>query len=79
MDALMIPYAINEHTTHVFPIKFFESLATGKPVIMTPLPSVSDYEDTYLASTPEEMTHHINTCLTTENTRRDPQIALAKV
>jgi glycosyltransferase involved in cell wall biosynthesis len=39
MDVLMIPYLRSTHTEHVFPIKFFECLATGKPVVVTPLPA----------------------------------------
>lgn len=40
MDVCVIPYAVTEHTTSVFPIKFFEFLASGKPVVVTPLPSL---------------------------------------
>jgi glycosyltransferase involved in cell wall biosynthesis len=42
-DVLIIPYLINEVTRNVFPIKFFEYLATGKPVVATALPSLADY------------------------------------
>ncbi len=35
MDALCIPYAINEFTRGVIPAKLYECLATGKPVIAT--------------------------------------------
>jgi len=40
MDVCIIPYAVTEHTASVFPIKFFEFLASGKPVVVTPLPSL---------------------------------------
>ena len=43
MDVMMIPYRITEHTKNVFPIKFFECLATGKPLVITPLPALRDY------------------------------------
>jgi glycosyltransferase involved in cell wall biosynthesis len=42
-DVLIIPYLLNEVTEKVFPIKFFEYLATGKPIVATALPSLSDY------------------------------------
>ena len=45
MNALMIPYCLNEHTMHVFPIKFFEALATGKRLFITNLPALKDYYD----------------------------------
>lgn len=40
MDALLIPYKINEFTHGVFPTKVYECLATGKPVISVPLPDL---------------------------------------
>ncbi len=43
-DACIIPYSINEYTLGVFPIKFFEFLATGKPVITTNLPALKSYQ-----------------------------------
>lgn len=43
MDVLVIPYRLNEYTQGVFPIKFFEYLATGKPVVCTELPALTEY------------------------------------
>lgn len=40
----IIPYKINEYTKNVFPIKFFEFLATGKPVVTTALPALLQYK-----------------------------------
>ncbi|MDP8249255.1 MAG: glycosyltransferase [Candidatus Tritonobacter lacicola] len=42
-DVCIIPYALNDYTRGVFPIKFFEYMATGKPVVSTPLPSLLGY------------------------------------
>jgi glycosyltransferase involved in cell wall biosynthesis len=42
-DICIIPYKINEYTKNVFPIKFFEFLATGKPVVTTALPALLQY------------------------------------
>lgn len=42
-DVCIIPYKINDYTVGVLPIKFFEHLATGKPVVATPLPSLRSY------------------------------------
>jgi hypothetical protein len=36
----LIPYAINEYTTGVSPLKCFEYLSSGLPVLSTPLPAV---------------------------------------
>ncbi len=46
VDTAVIPYRINSYTESVFPIKFFEYLATGKPVVISNLPSLSDFYDT---------------------------------
>jgi glycosyltransferase involved in cell wall biosynthesis len=40
MDALLIPYKLNQFTQGVFPTKVYECLATGKPLVATPLPDL---------------------------------------
>jgi glycosyltransferase involved in cell wall biosynthesis len=42
-DVCMIPYRLNDYTSAVFPLKFWEYLASGKPVVTTPLPALSEY------------------------------------
>lgn len=39
-DALIIPYTITSFSKGTFPAKTYESLATGKPVVATPLPDL---------------------------------------
>jgi glycosyltransferase involved in cell wall biosynthesis len=39
-DALILPYKINSFSKGTFPAKTYESLATGKPVVATPLPDL---------------------------------------
>jgi glycosyltransferase involved in cell wall biosynthesis len=48
-DIGLIPYAINELTAGVFPMKVYEYLAAGLPVIATPLPSLDGVEEVALA------------------------------
>jgi glycosyltransferase involved in cell wall biosynthesis len=43
-DAGLIPYAINELTKSIFPMKVYEYLAAGLPVVSTPLPSLAGVE-----------------------------------
>ena len=45
IDVAVIPYRINDYTESVFPIKFFEFLATGKPVVISQLPALSEFYD----------------------------------
>jgi glycosyltransferase involved in cell wall biosynthesis len=44
-DAAIIPYAINELTRSVFPMKVYEYLAAGLPVVSTPLPALEGVPD----------------------------------
>lgn len=43
-DAGLIPYAINDLTRSVFPMKVYEYLAAGLPVFSTPLPALDGVE-----------------------------------
>jgi glycosyltransferase involved in cell wall biosynthesis len=40
----LIPYALNELTRSIFPMKVYEYLAAGLPVVATPLPSLAEVE-----------------------------------
>jgi glycosyltransferase involved in cell wall biosynthesis len=54
-DVAVIPYRINDYTRAVFPIKFFELLASGRPVVISELPAVEQYFDAVrVAKTAEE-------------------------
>ena len=44
-DAGIIPYRQSSSTEAVFPLKLFEYLAAGLPVVATPLPSLEQYRD----------------------------------
>jgi glycosyltransferase involved in cell wall biosynthesis len=80
MDVLMIPYRITEHTKSVFPIKFFECLATGKPLVITPLPALKEYyPDVEVGLSPTEFVERIEKVLQAESyERRRVRIELAK-
>lgn len=43
-DAALIPYSLNELTRSIFPMKVYEYLAAGLPVVSTPLPSLEGVE-----------------------------------
>ena len=44
-DVAVIPYRLNAYTESVFPIKFFEYMATGKPVVISRLPALEGFLD----------------------------------
>lgn len=54
--ALLLPYVLNDYTRCVFPAKTYECLATGRPVVATPLPALTGDLAGHLtlASSPEE-------------------------
>lgn len=63
-DVLAIPYRENRATRAVSPMKFFEYLATGLPVVATPLPSLLPYhEAVHLARTPAQWVRAIEAAL----------------
>jgi glycosyltransferase involved in cell wall biosynthesis len=45
LDVCLMPYKINEATRNIFPLKLFEYMAAGKPIVTTPIPAVRDYRD----------------------------------
>ncbi len=50
-DAGLIPYLRNELTGSIFPMKVYEYLAAGLPVVSTPLPALADVAE--VASAPD--------------------------
>jgi len=52
-DVLLLPYADTPYTQGTFPAKIYECLATGKPIVASPLPSLKPLAGlVYLASAP---------------------------
>ncbi|MAQ64764.1 MAG: hypothetical protein CL503_05635 [Actinobacteria bacterium] len=78
MNALMIPYCLNEHTTHVFPIKFFEALATGKRLFITNLPALKDYYDVVDLFDEDTIKSVFSNLTHEDDTRLQNQLQLAK-
>ncbi len=69
-DVCIIPYVIGGATEAVNPIKFYEYLATGKPVVSTPLTDVRPLEDIIrIAFNKEEFSKCIADCLTNDGNR----------
>ncbi len=52
-DAGLIPYAINQLTESIFPMKVYEYLAAGLPVVATPLPALADVSEVATAADAE--------------------------
>jgi glycosyltransferase involved in cell wall biosynthesis len=66
----IIPYHLNGYTKGVFPMKLFEYLASGLPVVSTPLPSlVGEVDHVSFAAEPREFVEAIEAGL---KAGRDP-------
>jgi len=50
-DVCIMPNLINEYTKNMFPLKFFEYLSTGKPVVAIDLPSLEEFRKYFYSAT----------------------------
>jgi len=73
-DVGIIPFRLSALTAACNPIKLWEYLAAGKPVVSTPLPEVQQYKEVYVAADPYEF----SACLRQALTEDDPAAALAR-
>lgn len=78
-DVCLIPYRDSSYTRHVFPMKFFEYLSAGKPVVSTPLPSLSGFQDlVYFAAAPAAWQEAIQQAVSEDDAqKREARKALA--
>jgi len=73
-DVFLIPYVLNERTFYISPLKFYEYLAIGKPIVTVPLPEISDFSSICRqAASPESFIQEIEAALTT-NTCHDTNV-----
>lgn len=69
-DVAVLPAARNAYTASMFPMKFFEYLASGLPVVSTRLPALEEFESLYFpAETAAEFASRIREVLA--GARRD--------
>lgn len=67
-DVCIIPHKINEFTQSMDPLKMYDYLACGKPIVSTPVAGVSNLgEYIEVAVTPEEFNEKINKVLKEDN------------
>lgn len=69
-DAGLIPYAINDLTRSVFPMKVYEYLAAGLPVFSTPLPALADVSAVEAVGSAAEMAAAIERELAVDGVER---------
>lgn len=79
-DALIIPYKITAFSKGTFPAKTYECLATGKPVVATPLPDLKRLDEhIYLGEGAEEFVTVLRRLHDSETPeRRQARVELAR-
>lgn len=76
VDVCLLPYQINDHTRYIFPLKLFEYMATGKPIVTTDLPEVRDFTGLVrIARTRHEFLDHVRAALDED----DPKAQRARI
>ena len=79
IDVATIPCKLNEYTRSMFPMKFFEYLAAGKPVVTTPLDALMEYSDVCIvAGNAEEFCDAIDRILAGHAPDREACMAMAR-
>jgi polysaccharide pyruvyl transferase CsaB len=73
-DVCIIPFKINTVTEATDPVKFYEYIAGGKPVVATRLPELEFYREvTYLAEGPEDFTRLLDVAVAEDDAKRIEQ------
>ena len=64
MDVAMMCYRVNDYTNYIYPLKLHEYLASGVPIVSSPIRSLLEFQDSViLASGVEEWVTAIETAL----------------
>lgn len=66
-NVCMIPFIINDITKATSPLKLFEYMALGKPIITTPMKECIKYESVFIASDYDEFIKIIDELINVEN------------
>ncbi|MFH1277371.1 MAG: glycosyltransferase [Candidatus Eisenbacteria bacterium] len=78
-DVCLIPFAVNETTVNVFPMKFHEFMATGKPVVVTDLPSLAEFREyCRTPSTPDGFVRALDESLAEGGRGAEERVAVAR-
>lgn len=62
-DVGIIPFKVNEITQATSPIKLFEYMACGKPVVSTPLPECKNYPGVFIAENSRQFRSQLSSAL----------------
>lgn len=80
IDVAILPNRLNDYTRSMFPMKFYEFLAAGRPIVATRLAALQDQQDLlYFADNAEEFVAKIACALTQDGLDLDKRLAAARV
>jgi len=72
INVCLLPHRLNQYTHNMFPMKFFEYLAAGKPVVATALDAIKDFTDVhYRCGSPEEFENGITVALAEDHMQEE--------
>lgn len=75
-DACMIPFVVDAITAATDPVKFYEYVSLGKPVVATPMPELAPYGDLlYTAATPADFVARLDAAVRED----DPVLAARRM
>lgn len=78
-DVALLPNTMTEYTESMFPMKFFEYLAAGKPVVSVDLPALRQYAAVFHpARTPQEFVGAVVDALAGRTAPLEQRLALAR-
>jgi len=79
IDVAILPNTQNQYTRSMFPMKFFEYLSAGKPIVSVDLPALADYRSlVYLCSGHEEFESAIAATLEGRHSPLEVRLAVAQ-
>lgn len=79
LDVTILPSALNEYTESMFPMKFFEYLAAGKPVVSVDLPALRDFRNVArIAQSPQDFIRGVEEALKGNTAPLEARISAAK-
>ena len=72
MDACLIPYALNQYTHHVFPLKLYDYMAAGKPIVSSDMAEIRSAEGRgfTIARSREEFLSEIDRAIAEDSSQR---------
>jgi glycosyltransferase involved in cell wall biosynthesis len=71
MDVNLIPYVQGERTAYINPLKFYEYLSVGKPIVSTYLPELEQFQDVvFMSSNVTNFYDNINLALASDDSAK---------